>query len=356
MSSNKSLAFAVCLVVTGCAQSPQNGAAEGGSSWWPFGSDKVAEKAPDHAAAAKPDLKAAATAPAAKVDAKTPAAAVAAPVVANADSETHWWWPFDSKKEKDAPKPLLAVRSEAVPMPDPKITQAWLDDYEPRMRLAIKDSPFQLERRENVLVIIAPADSSFNHDRPTMLLPVTLGPISRLAKMVEADPKTAVLVLGHADTAGVEADNLKLSQDRASSVAAIFHMSGLQRDRLGMRGLGGLMPRAANDSVEGRKQNRRIEILMTPQVTMVALLAKYNMPAPAPILVAAQAAPPVVAAPAAKTTKKAATGKKSVKKPAAKKPAAKKAAAKKATPTKAEPAKPDAPAAPAAPADSAKAN
>ncbi|MDB5984042.1 MAG: yiaD 2 [Pseudomonas sp.] len=354
MPSNKTLAFALCLAVTGCAQTPQNGSADGGSTWWPFGSKQV-EKAADPAVAGKttdvktdvkPDVKATVPAPelaAAKAEVKADAK-----TNASVEPETHWYWPFPTAQQKEAAKPLLAVRPAPVAMPDPKVTQAWLDDYEPRLRAAIKDSPFELERRDNLLVITAPIDTSFNKDRPTMLMPVTLGPISRLAKIVEVDPKTAVLVLGHADSGGVAADSQKLSQDRASSVAAIFRLSGLERNRLGMKGMGPLMPRAANDSAEGRKLNRRIEIVMTPQVTMVALLSKYNMPAPAPILVAATPAP--VAAPAAKP---AATGKKApVKKAPAKKPAAKKAPVKKA-PVKVDPAKPD----PAAvPADQAKAN
>jgi hypothetical protein len=42
MLSNKSLALALCLTITGCAQTPQNDA-EGGH-WWSFGSDKAATK------------------------------------------------------------------------------------------------------------------------------------------------------------------------------------------------------------------------------------------------------------------------------------------------------------------------
>ena len=359
MLSNKTFAFALCLAVTGCAQTSQNGSADGGINWWPFGAHEAAGKAPEQTAAVKLDAKAAApatpAAPAAPAAASVPASNVPVAAAAAPAAEKHWWWPFDTtetQQQKDAAKPLLALRAQPVPMPDPKVTQAWLDDYEPRLRVAIKDSPFELERRENLLIITAPADSSFNHDRPTMLMPVTLGPISRLAKIVEADPKTAVLVLGHADTTGIAADSQTLTQARASSVAAIFRLSGLERNRLGMKGMGSIMPRAANDSVEGRKLNRRIEIVMTPQVTMVALLSKYNMPAPAPILVAAQTPPPVATtpAPAAKT---AATRKKaaSVKKAVVKKPVAKKAVpAKKAAP------KTDAPAKKDIPDDQAKAN
>ena len=344
MSSNKTFALALCFAITGCAQTPQNDA--DGSSWWPFGSsDKVAAKEPTPAPA---PLKPAATAPVAKAESSNPwywpfgseevldkntdVKAEAKPVeVAKAEAEAggKWWWPFGGKDQPVA---------KAVPMPDPKVTQAWLDDYEPRLRTAIKDSNLQLERRENVLVVTAPVEGSFNPDRPAMLLPVTLGPFTRVAKILEVDPKTAVLVLGHSDTSGANPANVKLSQERAQAVAAIFRLSGLQRDRLMLRGMGSEAPRAANDSVEGRALNRRVELLVTPQNTMVALLSKYNMPAPAPVrMVAAQdvkpAVAPVAPAPAAKKADVPAAKKAPAKKAAAKAPA-KKAPAKTATPAK----------------------
>ena len=119
------------------------------------------------------------------------------------------------------------------------------------------DSRFEVERRDNVLVVTAPVDSSFNPDRPGMLLPVTLGPITRVAKLVEKDEKTAVVILGHADSTGADDVNRTISRERASAVAAIFRLSGFKHDRLRIRGLGSDMPRAANDSKEGRAMNRR---------------------------------------------------------------------------------------------------
>ncbi|NQD91571.1 OmpA family protein [Pseudomonas sp. CrR25] len=177
----------------------------------------------------------------------------------------------------------------AVAMPDAKITQAWLDDYEPRVREAIKGSHFELERRENLLVVTAPVQGSFNPDRPHMLLPVTLGPISRVAKLVENDQNIAVLVLGHADSSGAATLNRELSHERARAFTAIFRLSGLKQNRLMVKGLGSDMPRAANDSVEGRALNRRVEILLTAQNTMHALVAKYSQPAPAQVPAVAKA-------------------------------------------------------------------
>ncbi|MCY1536061.1 hypothetical protein D9M68_714980 [compost metagenome] len=52
------------------------------------------------------------------------------------------------------------------------------------------------------------------------------------------------------------------------------------------------MPRAANDSVEGRALNRRVEILLTSQNTMKALVAQYSQPAPAEVAVVAKSSAP----------------------------------------------------------------
>ncbi|MES2821655.1 MAG: OmpA family protein [Pseudomonadota bacterium] len=181
------------------------------------------------------------------------------------------WWPFGAKEK---------VQAKVVPMPPPKVTQAWLDAYEPRLREAIKDSRFELERRENLLVVTAPVDTAFNPDRPGMLMPVTLGPFSRVAKLVESDKEISIFILGHADSTGAVARNRELSHERARAVTAIFRLSGLKSNRLRVQGMGSDMPRAANDSVEGRALNRRVEILLTSPDTMRALIAKYSQPAP----------------------------------------------------------------------------
>ena len=181
-------------------------------------------------------------------------------------------------------------KSKPVPMPPPEVTQAWLDEYEPQVREAIKDSHFELERRENVLVVTAPVKGTFNPDRPSMLMPVTLGPISRVAKLLEHDKKIAVLVIGHADSSGAAALNRELSHERARAFTAIFRLSGLKQDRLMVQGMGSDMPRAANDSLEGRELNRRVEVIMTAQNTMKALVSKYSQPAPSVTPVVAKAA------------------------------------------------------------------
>ena len=186
------------------------------------------------------------------------------------DGDAGSWWRFTGKS---------AVQD--VPKIDHELTNAWLDEYEPRLKDALNGSKMEVERRENVLVVTAPVNGSFNPDRPSMLLPAVLGPFTKVAKMVEGDKNTGILILGHADSSGQVDSNRQLSEDRAKAVASIFRLSGLQRDRLLLKGVGSDMPRAANDSAAGRALNRRVEIVLTPQKTLTALLAHYSQPAPA---------------------------------------------------------------------------
>jgi OOP family OmpA-OmpF porin len=54
--------------------------------------------------------------------------------------------------------------------------------------------------------------------------------------------------------------NMKLSEDRANSVAAYLVKKGVAADQLTTKGYGPTRPVAANDSAAGRAKNRRVEL------------------------------------------------------------------------------------------------
>jgi chemotaxis protein MotB len=59
--------------------------------------------------------------------------------------------------------------------------------------------------------------------------------------------------------------NWELSTARAAAVARFFQQEGgIQPQRLSARGYSFYRPVAANKTVEGRRQNRRIEIILGP--------------------------------------------------------------------------------------------
>lgn len=248
----KTSTLALCIGLSACSQfqakdKESTAVAPSATSnhwWWPFGAESEAT-----AAAQAPEQK-----------------PVEAPKVAEAGSKQpggHWWWPFgvsDSKADGESAKPQNL-----------QVSKEWLDQHETSLRAAVAGSKFTVERRENALVLIAPVEGSFNPKRPELLLPITLAPLGNVAKMLQNDPETGVLVLGHSDSSGDKATNDKVSLQRAMAVSSIFRLSGLGADRLRLKGVGSSLPRADNGSAEGRALNRRIEVLVTQRTSLLAL-------------------------------------------------------------------------------------
>ncbi|MEO1962615.1 MAG: OmpA family protein, partial [Cycloclasticus sp.] len=70
--------------------------------------------------------------------------------------------------------------------------------------------------------------------------------------------------VGHTDSVGSESYNQLLSQQRAQSVASYLGSQGVQGQRFNVIGRGEQSPVAGNSTREGRAQNRRVEITLTP--------------------------------------------------------------------------------------------
>jgi OmpA-OmpF porin, OOP family len=77
---------------------------------------------------------------------------------------------------------------------------------------------------------------------------------------MKEQPDLRVEIQGHTDSRGSKALNDRLSQQRAESVMAYLVSKGIARDRLTARGYGPDKPVASNDTVEGRAENRRVEL------------------------------------------------------------------------------------------------
>jgi OOP family OmpA-OmpF porin len=69
-----------------------------------------------------------------------------------------------------------------------------------------------------------------------------------------------ILIIGHADARGTEEFNQKLSIKRAKSLKNRLVELGVDSNRIEIRGRGELDPIAPNNTAEGQKQNRRVEI------------------------------------------------------------------------------------------------
>ena len=88
--------------------------------------------------------------------------------------------------------------------------------------------------------------------------------ISAVARSLNNNPNSTVNVIGHTDNVGEAAFNFDLSQRRAQSVASVLINAGVNPSRIRSIGRGEDAPVATNLNADGRQQNRRVEIVITP--------------------------------------------------------------------------------------------
>ncbi|MFG5383780.1 MULTISPECIES: OmpA family protein [unclassified Yoonia] len=85
-----------------------------------------------------------------------------------------------------------------------------------------------------------------------------------VANSLNKYPNTTVNVIGHTDNTGSAEFNQDLSQRRAQAVSAVLLNGGVSATRIRSLGAGENQPVASNLNAAGRQQNRRVEIIITP--------------------------------------------------------------------------------------------
>ncbi|MCB0408577.1 MAG: OmpA family protein [Flavobacteriales bacterium] len=106
--------------------------------------------------------------------------------------------------------------------------------------------------------------------------------LKKLAKVLEQNQDINVLVEGHTDNvplkgSGDIADNWDLSVKRATSVVKIITTSSkVNPKRLTAAGRSEYVPLDTSNTVEGRKKNRRIEVILTPKLDELFELLETN--------------------------------------------------------------------------------
>ena len=87
--------------------------------------------------------------------------------------------------------------------------------------------------------------------------------LDQLIDFLNENQNISIQVQGHTDNIGNDANNLKLSENRARSVYNYLIEKGIPEKRLSYKGFGKSMPVAGNDSEEGRAKNRRTVFVIT---------------------------------------------------------------------------------------------
>ncbi|RMG63958.1 MAG: hypothetical protein D6715_10475 [Calditrichaeota bacterium] len=91
--------------------------------------------------------------------------------------------------------------------------------------------------------------------------------LTKVQEAIRTFPNCTVTIEGHTDSHGSDAANLRLSQERAEAVKAyLLANMGLEPSRINAVGFGESRPIASNETPEGRAKNRRIDIVIHPEI------------------------------------------------------------------------------------------
>jgi outer membrane protein OmpA-like peptidoglycan-associated protein len=90
--------------------------------------------------------------------------------------------------------------------------------------------------------------------------PTAQANLRELARSLAKYPNSELLIVGHTDSKGDDAYNMRLSERRAAAAMSFLAQQGVERSRIRVSGRGEEEPVASNDSESGKQQNRRVEV------------------------------------------------------------------------------------------------
>lgn len=113
------------------------------------------------------------------------------------------------------------------------------------------------------LLVNIPSGITFPVDSAT-IQPAFQQTLNDVAQTLNRYESSYIDVYGHTDSSGSDAYNQGLSERRAASVSAFLQRQGVNGARLATRGYGETQPVASNETIDGRAQNRRVELRIVP--------------------------------------------------------------------------------------------
>lgn len=139
----------------------------------------------------------------------------------------------------------------------------YMDVQESKLRDKMRGTGVSVTRQGDNIVLNMPNNVTFDSSSST-LKPAGANTLTGVAMVLKEYPKTAVNVVGYTDSTGSQDLNMRLSQQRADSVASSLIVQGVEASRVRTQGMGPANPIASNSTTEGKAQNRRVEITLSP--------------------------------------------------------------------------------------------
>ena len=159
----------------------------------------------------------------------------------------------EKEKEAEAAKALAERERQARLDVEKKLSAA----------LASLDKIAQIKEEKRGVVITLSGSVLFATGK-WELLPIAQQRLDEVAKALKDQGYQKIIVEGHTDSRGAHSMNMELSRKRADSVRSYLVSRGIEAGKITSIGIGPDRPVADNKTPEGRANNRRVELVVTP--------------------------------------------------------------------------------------------
>lgn len=139
----------------------------------------------------------------------------------------------------------------------------YMQNQEEKLRQQTAGSGVEVSRQGDNVILNMPGHVTFATDS-AQISAAFEDTLNQVAATITEYQDTRVQVIGHTDSTGSASYNQQLSERRAQAVANYLINRGVAPARLSTFGYGETQPVASNDTPDGRRQNRRVEIVLTP--------------------------------------------------------------------------------------------
>ncbi|AAY36061.1 OmpA family protein [Pseudomonas syringae pv. aptata] len=139
----------------------------------------------------------------------------------------------------------------------------YADKQEAALRESMANTGVEVQRQGDQIKLIMPGNITFATDS-SAIASSFYSPLNNLASSLKQFNQNNIEIVGYTDSTGSRQHNMDLSQQRAQSVATYLTSQGVDQAHLSVRGAGPDQPIASNADVNGRAQNRRVEVNLKP--------------------------------------------------------------------------------------------
>ena len=139
----------------------------------------------------------------------------------------------------------------------------YMDIQETKLKQKLQSTGVSVTRDGKNIILNMPDQVTFAVNKTELSQPAE-NVLDSVALVAKEYKNTKLNIFGFTDNTGQANYNQRLSEIRANKVAFYLINLGIDVKRISYKGMGEKSPVASNSNSQGRKQNRRVEIVLSP--------------------------------------------------------------------------------------------